>query len=74
MSILIKGKKIPKNCDFCILKDVCDFSVPFTKRPSDCPLIEVPEPSDIRPIKGFDMSRGVLDMQTGIFYPAEEED
>ena len=49
MSVLVKGMEMPKNCGICGFKDGCEFSVPLTERPFDCPLIEVPE--DIQPIK-----------------------
>ena len=42
MSVLIKGMEMPKNCGVCGFKDGCEFSVPLTERPFDCPLIEVP--------------------------------
>ena len=42
MSILIEGMEMPKNCGICCFKDGCEFSVPLTERPSDCPLIEIP--------------------------------
>lgn len=44
MSILIKSIKMPKNCDICFIRDVCEYSMPLSKRPIDCPLVEVPEP------------------------------
>ena len=42
MSVLIKGMKMPKNCEDCRFEDFggCMFRV---KR-SDCPLVEVPTP------------------------------
>lgn len=54
MSILIKGGKMPKNCDKCFLSssmglrcDAANKSLAtdtYPKRPSWCPLVEVPEP------------------------------
>ena len=54
MSILIKGMKMPKNCDKCILSSStamrCDATKKslvtdtYPKRPSWCPLVKVPEP------------------------------
>jgi len=44
MSILIKSIKMPKNCDICFIRDDCEYSMPLSKRPIDCPLVEVPEP------------------------------
>ena len=39
MSILIKGMKMPKTCDDCIVPlSKCDF---LQKRTDDCPLIEI---------------------------------
>ena len=42
MSILIKGMKMPKNCDVCFMHDSCEYSMPVGKRLSECPLIELP--------------------------------
>ena len=47
MSILIKGMDMPKNCDVCGFKNGCEFSVPLTERPFDCPLVDVREDMDI---------------------------
>lgn len=54
MSILIKGMKMPKNCDKCVLSSFmamrCDamkkslVTDTYPKRPSWCPLVKVPEP------------------------------
>lgn len=42
MSILIRGMKMPKACDDCIVPlSKCDF---LQKRADDCPLIEIPTP------------------------------
>ena len=53
MSILIKGMKMPKNCDKCILSSSmamrCDATKKslvtdtYPKRPSWCPLVKAPE-------------------------------
>lgn len=42
MGVYIKGIEMPRNCGICGFKDGCEFSVPLTERPFDCPLIEVP--------------------------------
>lgn len=42
MSVLVKGMEMPKNCGICGFKDGCEFSMPLTERPFDCPIIEVP--------------------------------
>lgn len=42
MGVYIKGMEMPKNCGICGFKDGCEFSVPLTERPFDCPIIEVP--------------------------------
>lgn len=54
MSVLIKGMKMPKNCDKCILSSSiamrCDATKKslvtdtYPKRPSWCPLVKIPEP------------------------------
>lgn len=54
MSILIKGMKMPKNCDKCVLSSAmamrCDamkkslVTDTYPKRPSWCPLVKLPEP------------------------------
>ena len=49
MSVLIKGMEMPKSCAICGFKDGCEFSVPLTERPFDCPLVEVSE--DVQPVK-----------------------
>ena len=52
MSILIRGMKMPKNCEAC---DLCYdyvycmaasnvFKINFETRPKECPLVEVPAP------------------------------
>ena len=53
MSVLIKGMKMPKNCDKCILSSSmamrCDATKKslvtdtYPKRPSWCPLVKAPE-------------------------------
>ena len=42
MSVLVKGMEMPKNCGICGFKDGCEFSMPLTERPFDCPLVPVP--------------------------------
>jgi len=42
MGVLVKGMEMPKNCGICGFKDGCEFSVPLTERPFDCPIIKVP--------------------------------
>lgn len=43
MGVYIKGMKMPKGCDDCILGDVvCGYDEDHIDR--DCPLVEVPEP------------------------------
>ena len=54
MSVLIKGMKMPKNCDKCILSSSiamrCDATKKslvtdtYPKRPSWCPLVKISEP------------------------------
>ena len=44
MSVYIKYFEIPKNCDECPLRDECEMSISLTKRPFDCPIIEIKEP------------------------------
>lgn len=51
MSVLIKGMKMPKNCDMCILAvPVFDYakhkhiSICLLKNSNGCPLVEVPTP------------------------------
>ena len=57
MSVLIKGMEMPKSCDDCKLKEataswwICDITSNMNeseyyadKRPSNCPLIEIPTP------------------------------
>lgn len=45
MSVLIKGMEMPKNCAGCFLRvGQCSKRIYMENRPSDCPLIEVPEP------------------------------
>lgn len=45
MSVLIKGMEMPKNCGLCFLRvGKCSRRIYMKNRPSDCPLIEVPEP------------------------------
>jgi len=45
MAILIKGMEMPKNCAGCFLRvGQCSKRIYMENRPSDCPLIEVPEP------------------------------
>lgn len=52
MSILIRGMKMPKNCEACDLcYDYVDcmaasnvIKINFETRPKDCPLVEVKEP------------------------------
>lgn len=45
MSILIKGMEMPKNCAGCFLRvGQCSKRIYMENRPSDCPLVEVPEP------------------------------
>ena len=42
MSILIRGMKMPKTCDDCIVPlSKCDF---LQKRAEGCPLVEIPTP------------------------------
>lgn len=54
MSVLIKGMKMPQKCSECLLAKlsptgeslICNpmlFRVPWDERPSDCPLIELPD-------------------------------
>ena len=42
MSVLIKGMEMPSDCEECWLMSICDESIHLTKRPIDCPLIELP--------------------------------
>ena len=45
MAILIKGMEMPKNCGGCFLRvGQCSRRIYMENRPSDCPLVEVPEP------------------------------
>lgn len=46
MSILIKGKKMPKCCVACWAAEICRYYDRFSnyERPEHCPLVEVPEP------------------------------
>lgn len=48
MSVLIKGVKMPINCRVCFLRDDCDMSMPFIKRPFDCPMVEIPEGATVK--------------------------
>ena len=47
MSILVKGMNMPRHCGECGI-DWCNIwrraETPLEKRPSDCPLVEVPTP------------------------------
>lgn len=48
MSILIPGVEMPKNCAGCFLRvGQCSKRIYMENRPSDCPLVEVPEPHDL---------------------------
>ena len=43
--IAIKDREMPKNCAGCFLRvGQCSKRIYMENRPSDCPLIEVPEP------------------------------
>ena len=44
MSILIKGMKIPKDCQHCFNHFDCGRLHILGERHPDCPLVEVPEP------------------------------
>jgi len=45
MSVLIKDREMPKNCAGCFLRvGQCSKRIYMENRPSDCPLIEIPEP------------------------------
>ena len=48
MSALIRGMTMPKNCEVCELKNGCEFSMPLTGRPFDCPIIEVPKGAKVK--------------------------
>ena len=44
MSVLIKGMEMPMSCEVCRLRFNCAESIRLSKRPIDCPLVEVPTP------------------------------
>ena len=44
MSVLVKGKKMPKNCTLCFLRDDLHDYCPYeANKEKDCPLVEVNE-------------------------------
>lgn len=69
MSVLIKGGKMPKNCDKCFLSssmglrcDAANKSLAtdaYPKRPSWCPLVEVPTPHG-RLIDANELCKGLM--------------
>ena len=67
MSILIKDIEMPKNCGICGFKDGCEFSMPLTERPFDCPLVEVPVDYD-------ELLKAAKAMHTWIFLHSGDEE
>lgn len=64
MGVYIKGMEMPKSCARCFLRvGQCSRRIYMENRPSDCPLIEVPEPhGDMKDINHINQ---VLDRFSG---------